>query len=606
MQTSGYLADVSAWLGKNSFQQENYAQAVEYYEALLRVSPDSELASERLARSHLALDNPQAARPYLRTLSDNNPGNATYSALLERTNEQLTYGSEASRAYRAALSKLDAGNLSGALADLRTATSANSDFLEAFILAGETAQALGEPAAALPYWQRVVALEPGNEAAQVALTVAEGQSRYGERAYAAYRAGVSAHEAGRTAEAQRNFQEAVSASDTYADAWAWLGRIAFEAEAYEDASRYYNEARTLEPGNTTYATNYAQSLDLAAQQQEAARLEAERERAEAERLAQEAERAAEAERLAQAEAERLAAEAERLAQEEAQRLAAEAEADAEAQAEAEAEAERQAEAERRAEAEAAAEEAARLAEQAAEAARAAEQERLDRERELAEEAQRLAAEAEAEAAAQAEAERLAAEAEAEAAAEAEAERLAAEAAARAEASAQAEASATGGDPVDLLTADLTHQTGRATEFFSAPETLNSNLNQPVNYAGGTVHQRVEVLSKPSDAPVVYQLCLVPVDISATPACSSSGLTFSRPGVYETEQPLNSFSNYGGINWDKGIVDVMVVIKDEAGRPVDNSYFLAQNAQAPDLDDYYPMSVRYDAVITPAGGSFQGW
>ena len=104
----------------------------------------------------------------------------------------------------------------------------------------------------------------------------------------------------------------------------------------------------------------------------------------------------------------------------------------------------------------------------------------------------------------------------------------------------------------------------------------------------------------------YQLCLVPKDISVAPACSSASLTFSSPGVYEATQALSTFSNYGSVNWASGIDDIMLVVKDEQGRPVDNAYFLSSDAASLDLNQYFPMNVRYAAVIVPPGGSFQGW
>ncbi len=163
--------------------------------------------------------------------------------------------------------------------------------------------------------------------------------------------------------------------------------------------------------------------------------------------------------------------------------------------------------------------------------------------------------------------------------------------------------------VKLLNVAYTHKSEQggtgAYSFFGAPGPLENSLTTPVDYAGGTVYQRLEVLSKPSDTPVQYQLCLVPKDITTSPACSNAKLSFSGPGVYENSQPLSSFLNYARVNWANGIDNVMLVVKDGEGRPIDNAYF-TQSGDTLDLASYFPMNVRFEAVIVPPGGRFQGW
>jgi hypothetical protein len=146
--------------------------------------------------------------------------------------------------------------------------------------------------------------------------------------------------------------------------------------------------------------------------------------------------------------------------------------------------------------------------------------------------------------------------------------------------------------------------GGAFTFISTPA-LTRDL---AGYAGGTLYQRLEVRSKPSDQPVRYQLCLVPIDITVPPACSdATQLGFSQPGTIEASQPLPSLSGAGSVPWNDGITSVMLVVRDGSGTPVDERSFAATGERANlDMSHFYPMAVRYQAMLVPPGSSFPGW
>ena len=511
-QTRAYMVEVSAWLGNNSYAQQNYAEAVRYFERLHQLEPDSEEASQHLALSHLALGQPEAARPYLQALLEISPENARYSELLAQAEEQLQYGVEASNAYREGRARYEAGELADALLAFRQATELSSEFREAFLWAGRTSLELRRPQEAQVYYQRAVALDPSDGRAQQNLTLARNQSQWGIEAYAAYQRGVGAFAAGNVDGAQQAFEDATEANSRYSDAWAWLGRIARERQDLEAALQFYDRARSLAPGEASYAAQYQAIADELAQTEAAQR-----------------------------------------AQEEAARQAAEA-------------------AEQAAREEAAREEAARQA--------ALQAEQAEPEPEVPDEATPPPADAEANTAPTPNPPVLSA--------------------------------LPAAEPIDLLAVEHVHRSGGsasggAYSFFAVPSRLSEDLLSPVNYAGGTVFQRLEVRSKPSDAPVQYQLCLVPDDeIVVRPACSTEVLEFSAPGVYETRQALSSFSEYDSIDWSRGLINVMLVLKDEQGQPLDNTYLVGRSEADIDLSRYYPMSVRYEAVLVPTGATFQGW
>ena len=568
-QTAPYVEEVSAWLGNDSFRDASYENAILYFEKLLSLEPESEEANRYLARSYLALDNPRGAQPYLQTLVESYPDNENYASLLASSERQLTYGVEASQAFEEGLALL-AEQPEQALAAFERATGANPNFREAFVQAGRTAQALNRPQVAAGFWQRAVQLGPQDREAQQALTLTQNQGRYGVQAYNAYQRGTAQYAQGQVEAARVSFRQAVDANSRYGDAWGWLGRIALEQERLSDATDFYDRARVLEPTNSTYAQGYQQASAQLEVQTEAERVEAERleaERLEAERL--EAERLAE-QQAAEAEAARLA-EQEAAEQEAAEQEAAEAEAAARAEQES-------------------ATNPTGTATNAETSTETSTESNTDTDTATDTEVATPATPS------------LTTEVVTEVPAETSEPTP--------QPQPQPQPQRTSAAQVDLLATTYTHQGDRLTgsgaySFFAAPSSLGS-LTAPVDYASGTVHQRLEVLSKPSDEPVRYQLCLVPKNISVKPACSTSELAFSDPGVYESTQPLSSFSNYTSVDWESGIDDVMLVVKDSQGRPVDDAYFVGQRDETLNLDDYFPMQVSFEAVLVPPGANFQGW
>jgi hypothetical protein len=133
-------------------------------------------------------------------------------------------------------------------------------------------------------------------------------------------------------------------------------------------------------------------------------------------------------------------------------------------------------------------------------------------------------------------------------------------------------------------------------------------NDLAAFTNDVMHVRVEVLDKPSDAPVQYQLCLVPDDISVSPACTDAGLlTLTTPGVYEARQNWAGLANFGAVAWQRGIRSVMAVARRADGAPLDGP--LPGSGASPDeatLATYLPMRVRVQAMAVPSGTAFPGW
>jgi hypothetical protein len=148
--------------------------------------------------------------------------------------------------------------------------------------------------------------------------------------------------------------------------------------------------------------------------------------------------------------------------------------------------------------------------------------------------------------------------------------------------------------------------GKAFTFFSVPSAVPSNLISPVDYAHGTLYQRLIVYSKPSTKTVQYQICIFQDEIiSSKHACSDrSKLRFTAPGTYYASEPMTSLYQYGVIDWSRRTLVDMLTIADGNGNLVDDRYgFAGKWDGSPNFGLYYPMSVRYTAiVVAPGGGS----
>lgn len=124
--------------------------------------------------------------------------------------------------------------------------------LQAHTWMGRLLVEMGQPEQAISYWQTVVNRNPDDRRAQYFLELAREQARWGTEAVNAFREGVAFYEEGDLDRARERFARATSLNRNYPEAWAWLGRVAFDNENYADARTYYQRASTLRPANETY------------------------------------------------------------------------------------------------------------------------------------------------------------------------------------------------------------------------------------------------------------------------------------------------------------------------------------------------------------------
>ena len=168
-----------------------------------------------------------------------------------------------------------------------------------------------------------------------------------------------------------------------------------------------------------------------------------------------------------------------------------------------------------------------------------------------------------------------------------------------------------GTQVVLLDVTYTHNTvSRAFSFFDIPSGVPSNLVSPINYAQGTLYQRVEVLSKPSNKGVKYKLCIFQDEIIPERHSCAQGsglLNFAGTGTYYSSMLMTSLYQYSNNQWNRSLLANMLVVNDANDKPVDDRYgWLGTWIGSPDFSLYYPMKVHYTAIVVPPGGGEPVW
>jgi tetratricopeptide (TPR) repeat protein len=535
-------------LGYEFFARDDFEGALEVYLVAHSYAPDDPELNLQIARSYLGNNQANLASVYLRKLDAQH--SEDYSRYLETSTNQLFYGQEASNAFERGIKHYYLGNLNDARDSFAEATRLDPTFQKAFVWAGRVSLELEQPDIALPYWQQALTLQPNNATLQYFLTLTENQLRWSTPVYTAFEQGMTFYNQGNISEARVNLEGAVSANPSFSDAWAWLGRIAYESADYETSYKAFGKARTLvqnesyqyfyeasarELGITTVVTQESATLEQAAPVLEVKRLETATESLTAEEFVFEEN----IETLKPNEETKVTVTKNPIPE-------------------------------------------VTLVESVPVEIPVAEVSILKTIADIPNPFRGNLDDSS----------------------------LAANSSTPNSLAPNNEYHIALTEPLVLLNTLYTYERpavedSGAVSFFAASEDARQNWQTPTNYAAGVIYQRLEVSGKPSNEVVTYQLCLVPNDdISVKPTCSrAEELEFNDIGVYESQQALGEFYQYDNINWRKGISNLMVILRDERGNPIDTA-FARESGRT--LDLYYPMNVRYSVVLVPPGGSFRGW
>lgn len=124
---------------------------------------------------------------------------------------------------------------------------------------------------------------------------------------------------------------------------------------------------------------------------------------------------------------------------------------------------------------------------------------------------------------------------------------------------------------------------RVTPLIGTP----SNWRAPVDYASGTAYVRLEVLTKPSTQKTLYNVCFE----GTQAACMGYPPPYTAPGTYDFSFAFNTFWQYNVVDWNKGIKNVALILKDEAGNKVQGD------------PKFYPTTIHVVITLVPPGGKY---
>jgi hypothetical protein len=135
--------------------------------------------------------------------------------------------------------------------------------------------------------------------------------------------------------------------------------------------------------------------------------------------------------------------------------------------------------------------------------------------------------------------------------------------------------------------------------FSSP----TNWVSPSNYSAGTMYRRMEIISKPSDLPVVTQTCIW----GNVETCSGCSNALTAPSVVITwDSPANNWwvKEGGSLNWaSAGTYQCAVVLKETScsGLWVDNGS--GSWCMPGSVAEHVPIRMRYTAILVSQGSAF---
>jgi hypothetical protein len=122
-----------------------------------------------------------------------------------------------------------------------------------------------------------------------------------------------------------------------------------------------------------------------------------------------------------------------------------------------------------------------------------------------------------------------------------------------------------------------------------PADMPDDWTQPVDYAHGSVHIVLDVITKPAgNAPTKLQICF-----EGTPsyACTVQSPTYTTTGRVEWNSPFADFWYESTVDWSQGTMKMPLILKDDMNnKPAGNP-------------QYMPTQLHVQVTLVSAGASF---
>ncbi|MGL4609950.1 MAG: tetratricopeptide repeat protein [Trueperaceae bacterium] len=238
--------------GIRAYEEGKLEEALQAFEWATSANDTFTQAYVWAGRTSLELGESDLAVLYWSRVRELDPSDERAEYFLEVAQTQVDYGAEAANAFYEGQMFYSQQNLNEAAKSFERATKENKQYKEAFVWAARSYQELGNFDKAIPFWERVLDLDPSDTRASYFLLLAKKQISDSTPSGAAFMAGITYYQQNDFENAEASFKKAVQADDDFADGWGWLGRVYFTIANYSEAATAYARAAKLAPGNSDY------------------------------------------------------------------------------------------------------------------------------------------------------------------------------------------------------------------------------------------------------------------------------------------------------------------------------------------------------------------
>jgi tetratricopeptide (TPR) repeat protein len=238
--------------GIRAYEGGKLEEALQAFEWAVSANDTFTQAYVWAGRTSLELGESELAVTYWSEVLELDPTDTRAKYFLEVAETQVEYGAEAANAFYEGQTHYSQQNLVEAARSFERATTENSQYTQAFVWAARSYQELNQFDKAVPFWERVLVLDPTDTRASYFLLLARKQISGDTPSGEAFMEGVTYYQQNDFVNAERAFKEAVQADNNFADAWGWLGRVYFTVANYPEAATAYARAAQLAPDNSDY------------------------------------------------------------------------------------------------------------------------------------------------------------------------------------------------------------------------------------------------------------------------------------------------------------------------------------------------------------------
>lgn len=246
-------ATVQYNLGYAAYTRNQPDQAADFFRRCLGLDETSAPCATWAARTALEAGNYTLAQELYGRALQLTPADPTLTYFAALARNAGRYGPAATRAFSRAYGDRDAGRKTQALAGFQAAAQAAPNFTEAWREAGRLALELGDVRAALDAFTGLNVLPNPTPADGYNLALAQESVQYGLEAVKTFRRAYALYLAADRSGAAAGFLDATRQNPAYAKAWAWLGRVRYEARDFTGAAQAYAQAVALNPADASSA-----------------------------------------------------------------------------------------------------------------------------------------------------------------------------------------------------------------------------------------------------------------------------------------------------------------------------------------------------------------